>query len=126
MGRILLFAASALLLATAAVHASGQAMVNGWTEGLDHRQAMAICLVWITDSVSWAVVSALWAMAGWTRQRAWLGAATIAAVIPLTMFIGMMGIDPTFFGGWMLLGSVALAAGGIFACWRGSKGQQQP
>ena len=117
MGRILLFAAAALLVATATIHAAGQPMVNSWTEGLDHRQAMAICLVWITDSVSWAVVAVIWAVAGWTRQRGWLGASATAAVIPLIMFIGMMGIEPEFFGGWMLAGSVVLAASGIALSW---------
>ena len=126
MGRILLFAGAVLLVATAAIHASGQAMVNHWTADLDHQQAMAICLVWLMCSVSWAVVSAIWAAAGWTRQRAWLAAAAIAALIPLAMFVGILLIDPTFFGGWMLFGSVVLAAAGIVLCWRSPKAQQQP
>ena len=126
MGRILLFAAAALLLATAAIHAGGLSMVNSWTAELDHRQAMAVCLVWLTDSVSWAAVSVIWATAGWTRQRGWLGAAAVAAAIPLAMFVGVMRIEPAFFGGWMLLGSVALAVGGILMCWRGPQDQQQP
>lgn len=113
MGRILLFAASALLLATAAIHASGQPMVNDWTAGLDHRQAMAVCLVWITDSIDWAVVALIWALAGWKQGRGWLGAAAVAALIPLAGGLGVARIDYTFFGGWMILGSVALAIGGL-------------
>src|SRR5687767_10128674 len=112
MGRILLFAAAVLLLATAVIHAAGQPMVDTWIQGLDHRQKAAICLVWMTDSVSWAVVAFLWAMAGWKRESGWLGAAAIGSVIPLVMAVGIMGIDPTFFGGWMLVGSIALAATG--------------
>lgn len=113
MGRILLYAAAALLLATAAIHASGQPMVNSWTAGLDYQQAAAICLVWITDSIDWAVVAPLWALAGWKQGRGWLGAAAVATFIPLAGGIGVMSIDYTFFGGWMILGSVALAIGGL-------------
>ena len=118
MGRIRLFSAAALLLATAAIHASGQPMVNSWTEGLDHRQAMAVCLVWITDSIDWAVVALLWALAAWKQRRGWLDAAAVAMLIPLAGGIGVASIDYTFFGAWMILGSVALAASGIFLSWR--------
>ena len=118
MGRILLFAAAALLVATAAIHASGQPMVNGWTEGLDRQQAMAICLVWITDSIDWAVVAVLWSLAGWKQRRGWLDAAAVATIIPLLGGIGVMRIDYTFFGGWMIVGSAALAASGIALLWR--------
>src|SRR5688500_19106998 len=113
MGRILLFAAAALLLATAIIHAGGQPMVDSWVQGLDDRQRAAIRLVWITDSIGWAVVAILWAMAGWKMERGWLGAAAVAAAIPFAMAVGIMTIDPSFFGGWMLLGSIALAAAGL-------------
>ena len=118
MGRVFLFAAAALLLATAIIHAGGQPMMDAWLAGLTDFQKRALCLVWITDSISWAVVSALWATAGWKPQREWLGAAAIAALIPLTMVVGIMAIDPGFFGGWMLLGSVALAGAGLGLSWR--------
>lgn len=118
MGRVLLFSAAILLFATALVHTGGQPMVDGWVQGLDEQQKAAICLVWLTDSLSWAVVSILWVMAGWKQDRAWLGAAVIAAAIPLGMVIGIMRIDPTFFGGWMLAGSTASAALGIGLVWR--------
>ena len=118
MGRILLFAAAALLFVTAIVHALGQPMVDGWVAGLSDKQREAICRVWVTDSVSWAVVAVLWAVAAWKRERAWLGASATAAIIPLFMVLGMMDIDPTFFGGWMLLGSAALAGAGIALSWR--------
>jgi hypothetical protein len=117
MGRILLFAAALLLVATAAIHASGQPMVDGWTRGLDHRQAMAICLVWITDSIDWAVVAVLWALAGWKQRRGWLDAAAVATIIPLAGGVGVMRIY-TFFGGWMIVGSVALAVMGLALSWR--------
>ena len=113
MGRILLFAAAALLLATAVIHALGQPMVDGWVQGLGDEQKAAIRLVWITDSLSWAVVAAIWAMAGWKQERGWLGASALGIVIPLSIFVGIMRIDPTFFGGWMLAGSLALAVAGL-------------
>lgn len=121
MGRILLYAAAVLLLATAAIHAGGQPMVNEWTAGLDHRQAMAMCLVWITDSIDWAVVALLWALAGWKQQRGWLDAAVVATLIPLAGGIGVFSIEPRFFGGWMILGSVALAASGLALSWRAGR-----
>ena len=118
MGRIILFAAAALLLATAAIHASGRAMVESWTQGFDDQQAAAVSLVWTTDSIDWAVVALLWALAGWRRERGWLGAAAVAMFIPLAGGVGVTSIDYTFFGGWMLLGSVVLAVAGLAASWR--------
>ena len=120
MGRVLLFGAAALLVATASIHASGQPMVDSWTASLDHRQAAAVCLVWITDSIDWAVVALLWVLAGWKRQRGWHGAAAVAMLIPLLGGLGVTSIDPTFFGGWMILGSVALAVAGLALSWRSS------
>lgn len=121
MGRVFLFAGATLLVATAVIHAVGQPMVDGWVAALPDYQKAAICLVWITDSVSWIVAAVIWALAGWKRERAWLTASAIAAVIPLSMVVGIMGIDPSFFGGWMLLGSVALAGAGIALSWRSSR-----
>jgi hypothetical protein len=121
MGRILLFAAAALLVTTAALHALGQTMVDGWVRGLEEEQRAAIGLVWMTDSIDWAVVALLWGLAAWKRERPLLIAAAIAAVIPSAMAIGILRIDPTFFGGWMLIGSVALAAAGIALGWRDGK-----
>jgi hypothetical protein len=118
MGRILLFAAAALLFVTAVIHARGQPMVDGWVAALSDKQKAAICLVWITDSVSWAVVSLLWTIAGWKQERAWLTTSAIAAIIPLSMVVGILAINPSFFGGWMLVGSVALAGTGIALSWR--------
>ncbi|MCA1662335.1 MAG: hypothetical protein LC648_09370 [Novosphingobium sp.] len=118
MGRILLFAAAVLLVATAAIHASGQAMVESWTQGFDDQQAAAVRLVWITDSIDWAVVAVLWGLAGWRQERGWLGAGAVATLVPLAGGIGVTSIDYTFFGGWMLLDSVALAVAGLVFSWR--------
>ena len=111
MGRILIFAGAALLAATAVIHALGQPMVAGWVHGLSAEQKAAICLVWVTDSISWIVVAVLWAVASWNRR--WLGAAAIGAIIPATTAVGILAIDPTFFGGWMLVGRLALASAGL-------------
>ena len=118
MGRTLLFAASALLLATAAIHATGLSMVSGWVDGLDHFGAAAICLVWLTDSWDWTVTAVIWAVAAWKGGRGWLGASAILCALPLGMIVGILRIEPTFFGAWMLVGSVALAASGIAMMWR--------
>ena len=115
MGRILLYAAAALLLATAVIHAGGQSMVGEWVWDLPEFQKRAIVLVWLTDSVSWAAVAAVWAMAGWKQGRGWMGASAIGISVPLSMVVGIMAIDPTFFGGWMLLASIALAIAGLGA-----------
>lgn len=118
IGRALLAAGAALLALTALFHASGQPMVSGWTEGLDHFQAAAICLVWITDSWDWLVTAVVWGIAAWKGGRGWLGASAVLCLLPMAMIVGILRIEPTFFGGWMLLGSVALAASGIAMMWR--------
>ena len=111
MGRILLVSGAALLALTAVIHGCGQPMVDGWLEGLSEKQKLAICLVWVTDSLSWVVVAALWAVAGF--KRGWLGAAAVGAAIPALTAAAILAIDPTFFGGWMLVGSAALAVAGL-------------
>ena len=111
MGRILLLLGAGLLALTAIIHGYGQPMVDSWLLGLSERQTLAICLVWVTDSISWLVVAILWAVAGWKCN--WLGAAAVGAAIPTLTALGLLTIDPTFFGGWMLAGSVILAAAGL-------------
>lgn len=113
MGRVLLFAGAALLALTALIHAAGKSTVSGWVEGLDHFPAAAICLVWLTDSWDWTVTAAVWAIAAWKGGRGWLGASAVLCLLPVGMIVGIMGIEPTFFGAWMLIGSVALAGSGI-------------
>lgn len=120
MERIFLFAGAALLTATAVIHAGGQPMVDGWVQGLTEEQKAAICVVWVSDSVSWIVVAAIWLIAAWKR-RGWLGAAAIGAAIPATTALGIVAIDPTFFGGWMLVASVALAGVGLVLLWRAAE-----
>jgi hypothetical protein len=113
MGRILLLLGAGLLAVTAVIHGCGQPMVDGWIQGLPEQQKLAICLVWVSDSLGWLVVAILWTVASW--RRGWLGAAAIGTAIPALTAAGILAIDPTFFGGWMLVGSVALAAAGLLA-----------
>jgi len=111
MGRIILAASGVLLLATAAIHAMGLPMASTWGEGLGRFQHLAICLFWIAAAVSWAVVAILWAVTAWRRGPRW--PAALAALIPLHSAAGVLYIDPTFFGGQMLAGSVVLGVLGI-------------
>jgi len=118
MGRILLFAAAALLMATALIHTGGEAMVAGWVAGMPDFQKQAVRLVWLTDSVAWAAVAVVWAAAGWKGERGWLGASAWLLAIPLATAAAILAIDPGFFGGWMLLGSAGLAATGLATSWK--------
>jgi len=111
MGRIILAAGGALLLATAGIHAMGLPMASAWGEGLGRFQHLAICLFWIAAAVSWAVVAILWAVTAWRRGPRW--PAALAALIPLQSAAGVLYIDPTFFGGQMLAGSVVLGVLGL-------------
>ena len=113
MGRILLVAAAALLFVTAIIHGCGQPMVDQWLEGLSHKQKLAMCLVWVTDSLAWAIVAILWALAAWRPTAGHLTTGAIAAAIPALTGAAIVAIDPAFFGGWLLMISVALAAVGL-------------
>ena len=119
MARWMLVSAALLLAATGAIHLTGLAMVAGWTEGLAAKPAAALRLVWASDSFDWWVVALLWAAAAWRWTRPWLGAATIGALIPLVAGVAVVSLDPQFFGGYLLLGSFALAAAAIGLAWRG-------
>ena len=113
MGRILLFAAAVLLAATAAIHAAGVSMVEAWVAALEQQRRAALRLVWLTDSADWAVAALIWAIAAWKQDGGWLGAAAVTLLIPATVALGILAIDPTFFGAWLLVASVALAAAGL-------------
>jgi hypothetical protein len=119
MGRFILGAAALLLLATAGIHAMGLQMVSGWGAGLGHQERLAICLFWAAASVSWAAVAILWAVTAWRRGPCWPGA--IATLIPLHAAAGVLYIEPAFFGGWMLAGSVVLGALGLVLIGDGSR-----
>ena len=111
MGRFILGAAALLLLATAGIHAMGLQMVSGWGENLGRQEQLAICLFWIAASVAWVAVAILYAVTAWRRGPRW--PAAIATLIPLHAAAGVLYIEPAFFGGWMLTGSVVLAVIGL-------------
>ncbi len=112
MGRMILLAAAALLLATAGIHAMGLPMASSWGEALGRQEHLAICLLWLQASVSWGVTALIWAATA-TRFQSWRGAATLSLLVPAHGAVGVLYIDPTFFGGYMLAASVALATIGL-------------
>ena len=118
MGRILIVAGAVLLLVTAAIHAFGVSMVREWAAGLGPRQSAALQFVWLSDSLDWAVAAVIWIVAAIKRQLAWRAAAGAAAIIPLAGAVAVISIDPGFFGGYLLLGSVILALAGLAASGR--------
>ena len=113
MARTFLVGGALLLLTTAAIHATGVSMVAGWAAELQPREAAALQLVWLSDSFEWGVAAAIWLLAAWKATPAWRAAASVAGLIPLAGGVGVMALDPTFFGGHLLLASVALAAAGL-------------
>ena len=112
MGQVLLLGGALLLAATAAIHAVGREMAMGWGEGLPDREQDALCLVWLTDSLSWAVAAALWVLAALRPSGTLRIAAALSAMIPLLTGVGIAMIDPTFCGGHLLLTSAGLALAG--------------
>ncbi|MGD9968185.1 MAG: hypothetical protein AB7T59_16825 [Hyphomonadaceae bacterium] len=111
LGRLSLALAAMLLLATACIHALGLPMASRWGEGLGHQEHLAICFMWAHASASWGVVALLWAVTAWRRWPP--GPAALAVLIPAYGAAGVLYIDPTFFGGQMLAGSVVLALAGL-------------
>ena len=107
-GRGFIIAGTLLLLATAAVHGAGLQAVLGWLEGLGAEQRQGLALVWLAVAFDWVVTAVLWSLAAWWLCREWLITGLVAAAIPLAVGAGTLAIDPTFFGGWMLIGSAAL------------------
>ena len=111
-GRLLLAVGAVLLLATAAIHASGCLMVSEWTESLGPERISGLQLVWLTDSLSWAVTALIWLAASWRPDKSWHAASLLAAAIPLLTGVGILMIEPAFFGGYLLLVSGTLGAAG--------------
>lgn len=113
VGRALLITGGIVLLATAAIHSTGAAMVDRWTIDLDEQPRAALRLVWLTDSFDWAVVATGWLIAAARPGTSWRFAAALLALIPLAAAFGIVRIEPTFFGGHLVLGSVVLALAGV-------------
>ena len=118
-GRLVLGIAALLLFGTACIHALGLPMASSWGEGLGRQEHLAICLMWAHASVSWGVVALLWAVTAWRRWPP--GAAALATLIPTSGAAGVIYIEPTFFGGQMLAGSVVLAVIGLLLMRRSAR-----
>lgn len=121
LARGLLLAAALLLLGTAALHAAGGRMVAGWTADFDAQRQAALRLVWLTDSFDWGVTAAAWLIAARYPTTSWRGAAMLLALIPAACAVGILFIEPRFFGAYLLLGSVALALVGAFLAGKTAK-----
>lgn len=111
-GRAFIVTGTVVLLMTSAIHASGLPMIDGWLQGLGPQQRAGLNLVWVAVAFDWLITAALWGLAAWWLCREWLITASVAAAIPLAMAVGIISIEPSFFGGWLLLGSVVLFATG--------------
>lgn len=108
--RILLTLGAILLLATAAFHSSGGAMVSGWLEG---ERGQILRLLWFVPPIDWAVVALIWAYAAWRPGRALAVVVWLSALIPLAVAVMLIvAVGPVFPGIWMLLGAVVLASAG--------------
>jgi hypothetical protein len=106
--RLLLALAALTLFATAALHSSGSAMVSGWLEG-DKRAILQ--MLWFVPAVDWLVVAAIWAIVAWPPDPRFAPIIWLTSLIPLAVALMLIAaVGPNFFGIWMLLGAVALAA----------------
>lgn len=112
VGRSLLVAGAALLFGTAGLHAMGTQMISEWSAALEERQQAALRLVWLTDSISWAVAAVMWLIAASRPNPSWRAAAAVVALIPLLAAVGIIRIDPSFFGSYLLLASAGMALAG--------------
>lgn len=108
--RILLALAALLLVATAAFHSSGSAMVSGWLPG---DRGRILQMLWFVPAIDWAIVALVWAFIAWRPSAGLSPLVWLTTIIPLS--VGLMliaAVGAAFPGIWMLLGAVALAAVG--------------
>jgi len=115
--RIFLGLGAALLLATAAIHASGHSMVEPW---LDGQRGAVLSLLWFTLSIDWVLVALVWAWgAARPDPRLALPAGILAFVPAVAAIQILVAAGPGFFGIWLLAGSAALALAGAFVLHKG-------
>ena len=108
--RMLLGLGALLLFATAAFHATGLAMVEGWLPG---SRGAILELLWVVPTIDWAIVGILWATIAWLDDPRLKPLVWISAVIPL--LIAVLLVKAVGFGHpgiWMLFGAAALAVAG--------------
>ena len=110
--RILLTVGALLLLATAAFHGAGGAMVSGW---LDGDRGRILRLLWFVPPIDWGIVALIWGYATWRPDARLAPVVWLAAIIPSAVALMLVGaVGAGFPGIWMLLGAVLLAAYGGF------------
>ena len=86
---------------------TGLDSVAGWLEG---DQGRILGLLWSSAALSWSVVALLWIYAAVRPSFQMRWPVWIAAIVPLSLGLLLLGmIDPAHPGGYMLLGSAALA-----------------
>jgi len=110
LARTLLLLGSLLLLATAAFHSSGSAMVAGQIEGMRGR---IVEMLWFVPPIDWVVVALCWAFVAVRGQRSLQPIVWITALIPFSvalMLLATVGIG--FPGFWMLIAAVVLGVVG--------------
>ena len=111
--RILLALGALLLLATAAFHATGLAMVSAW---FSDERAGIMRLLWLTPTVDWTLVALFWAYVALKARADLRMLAIAAALVPTIAAIGLFrAIGTAHPGPFMLGGAAALAIAGAAA-----------
>lgn len=106
-GRVLLILAGLVLIATAAFHASGGAMVAGWLPG---ERGSLLQALWFIPTLDWTTVGLAWLYIAWRGTTRLAPLVSVLALIPAgaaAMIAASVG--PNFLGVW-LLGAAALLA----------------
>ncbi len=116
--RISLGLAAAVLLATAAFHASGGAMVTGWLSGARGDMLRAL---WYMPAFDWAVVALGWTYVAIRPSAAAAPLVVISAAMPVgAAALVARAVGPGFPGVWMLAAAGGLAVFGALRLRRGS------
>lgn len=109
-GRWLLLLAAAVLLGTAAYHASGTLEVRAWLTG---RRADLLVLLWLSPAVSWAVTALVLVQAGLRGDRRAAPIIVLLTLAPASTALGLGLIYGwAFLGVWLLATTSALMIAG--------------
>jgi hypothetical protein len=108
--RTFLAAGALLLILTAAVHSLGSSMVSGWLEGERRSILMA---AWFLLAVDWIVVALVWLYCARRASRSLAPIIYLTGLVPAATAVALLiAVGPAFFGIWMLVGALILAAVG--------------
>lgn len=105
--RTLLWIASAILLATAAIHFTGWFLARGQFVGPGQPIAQ---LLWFSIDVDWLVVAGLWFAAGYGGAALLRPLVMLSAIIPLAAAVALFFVIGPFFFGVYLLGVAGAVA----------------